>query len=43
MNYIVLHNGKPVKQFKQFYQAIQFKKYCRKEYRLVTTIEAVLV
>lgn len=43
MNYIVLHNGKPVKLFKKFYQAIEFKKYCRKEYRLLTTIESVLV
>lgn len=43
MNYIVLYSGKPVKLFKKLYQAIEFKKYCRKEYKIRTTIESVLV
>lgn len=43
MNYIVLFNGKPVEMFKHMHQAVRFKRYCRKSFRILTTIEPVLV
>lgn len=43
MNFVVMFNGKPVQIFKRMHQAYRFKMFCRKEYRIRTTIESVLV
>ena len=43
MNYIVLFNGKPVNAFKKFSDAFMFKKYVRKEYKIIVTLQEVLV
>lgn len=42
MNYIVMYNGKPIEGFKTLADAVDFKKFCRLNFRILTTIEEVL-
>jgi len=42
MNYIVMYNGKPIEGFTKLHEAVEFKRYCRREFSILTTIEEVL-
>jgi hypothetical protein len=42
MNYIVMYNGKPIEIFNTLMEAVQFKRYCKLEFSILTTIEEVL-
>jgi hypothetical protein len=43
MKYVVKHNGSPVQLFNTIGEALAFKRYCMREYNILTTLEEVLV